>query len=513
MSVNMSLLIPYALSPTGGFLTPVSCPCDVVPTCPCCDEKLIKKCGNIIQWHFAHHSKSSGCSGGGGESLSHKAAKLIVAEYFHLFRFTQTCRSQRHSRARVGAPKYVARQEYRLPGTNMTVDVAILTEEGGLECIVEVFHTHATSDAAMERRKKFAPCFEVRADDVINAQKLIPLSEVSGAEIGLLCVNPCETEQCTWSCGLPPSEIEHSKCRCSECNEWGVGYVPIAPQSEEHFACGKCCVACDVCQAPRFRTFRPCGVCESKVRAEKMRQRSKRPCVGCSQWDVDLTPIAPRPTSRWRKEFVCKKCRGTCIECDDPCPKSIGWCGVCESKTWVEKMRQDREKRNVLFASCELEYRKRPCAGCAKWGVGYLPIRSNPSSRWRNDFVCEECCIPCYECDEPSLISLNLCGRCGFKVEMEAMREEEERQEKERVGDRMVKKYPPENELYEAHKVDMKQVREGCAKVGGPPERPPVPEWAKGRPSALEMMMDQRVQKVLYPDTPPPKKKKVRKLL
>lgn len=40
-----------------------------------------------------------------------------------------------------------------------------------------------------------------------------------------------------------------------------------------------------------------------------------------------------------------------------------------------------------------------------------------------------------------------------------------------------------------------------------------LPEWARGRPDAVCIMMDPRVQKVLYPDNPPQKRKKARRFL
>lgn len=256
-------------------MTPVSCPKNVVPSCPCCNEDLIKKCGTTMQWHFAHQAKSS-CSGGGGDSFKHKAAKLIIAEYFNLFRFTRKCRSLKHSRARKSSPGYIAHQEYRVPGTKMTVNVAILTKQGVLKGIVEIFHTHATSDDSMENRERFAPCFEVRADDVIKAQKLIPLCEVSGEKIDLACVNPYETNECTWSCKFGPRKLEHRRRPCSGCKKWGVRYVPIAPQPKSYwkksFTCEQCCVACAECEQPCPRTFSRCGRCETQARLEKMQQ-------------------------------------------------------------------------------------------------------------------------------------------------------------------------------------------------------------------------------------------------
>lgn len=51
------------------------------------------------------------------------------------------------------------------------------------------------------------------------------------------------------------------------------------------------------------------------------------------------------------------------------------------------------------------------------------------------------------------------------------------------------------------------------AKVDAPSKKSHVPEWARGRPDALTMMMDPRVQQVLYPDVPPVRKKRERRLL
>lgn len=315
----------------------------------------------------------------------------------------------------------------------MTADVAILTKDGVLKGVVEVFHAHATSDASMEQREQCAPCFEVRADDdEIKSQKLIPLCEVSGAKIGLTCVNVSKTKQCTSSCELVLRQPEHQ---------------------------------------------------------DRKLGRSKRPCFGCKKWGVGYVPIAPYPTSHWKKDFACEKCCKRALnECGKPCSITMGRCGVCESKDWVEKMQRDRERRHHQFASRELEHRRRPCSGCNKWGVGYVPTCPHPTSRWISDFVCNKRCTACEQCGEPCSELLSKCDCC----ELKATRENDEQERKERaeshrkwVEDRMeIKRLDMEYRRAKERDEFRRVETERLARFDMPPEMPPVPAWAQGRPYA-----------------------------
>lgn len=58
------------------------------------------KQGDKIQWHFAHASfDASGCSGG-GESLQHRAAKMIIARHISQIYFVQKCSEGWHRHVR-----------------------------------------------------------------------------------------------------------------------------------------------------------------------------------------------------------------------------------------------------------------------------------------------------------------------------------------------------------------------------------------------------------------------------
>ena len=74
----MTLLIPYARTSTGGFVTPVSCPKNVVPRCPCCNEDLIKDMHGT-QWDGTPVQKGTGWDGTSPSHSEKRAARPTSA--------------------------------------------------------------------------------------------------------------------------------------------------------------------------------------------------------------------------------------------------------------------------------------------------------------------------------------------------------------------------------------------------------------------------------------------------
>lgn len=259
------LLIPYAKTEDGVFITPVSCDPGVKPICPCCDETLQTRRGKERVWHFAHLPKSS--CGGGGESSQHFAAKLVISGFFSAFNFIRTCSSGEHRSETRFSKKYVSEIEYRIPGTGMTVDVAILTQNGELRGIVEIMHSHKTSKESIESREEYAPCFEVHANVVLEKQDAIELQKVTGDNVAIECINSVKTDECSKACLY--KQRQHKKLPCGQCGKWGVGYVPFDCEPTDWVstdrlssgtkttdnACPDCCAECPECGRPSLNIF------------------------------------------------------------------------------------------------------------------------------------------------------------------------------------------------------------------------------------------------------------------
>lgn len=159
-------------------------------------------------------------------------------------------------------------------------------------------------------------------------------------------------------------------------------------------------------------------------------------------------------------------------------------------------MKRDREGRHLVR-----RITKGALAPGVTRGVRYVPITPHLMSRWRSDFVCEKCRIACEKCDVPCSGSLGICGRCESKTMLE--RDELERSEGEEYHRNWIEQ---EMEIEMADVVhrrtkereeDRWVEKENFKIFDKPPEPLPVPAWAQGRPDALTMTMDPRVQKVL----------------
>lgn len=104
---------------------------------------LVRQCGKN-QWHFAHDSAdASGCNGGGA-SLQHRAAKMIIAIYITKINFIQMCRKGEHKHFR-HYKRCTSAQEFRYDDRH-SADVAVFSGDGKLRAIVEVKVSHVCRD-------------------------------------------------------------------------------------------------------------------------------------------------------------------------------------------------------------------------------------------------------------------------------------------------------------------------------------------------------------------------------
>lgn len=194
----MALLVPVACDRNGVTVLP-SCNKSQSPfTCIECEASLLVKQGEKSQWHFAHASSdASGCSGG-GESLQHRAAKMIITEYITKINFVQVCSKGEHEHVR----RYKcckASQEFRYDGRH-SADVAVFSEDDKLRAIVEVKFSHATTGEALDSRVSHVgieDMWEVDATRVIKAQSKLHSAKRSidlSATNGTKC-QPCKLKR------------------------------------------------------------------------------------------------------------------------------------------------------------------------------------------------------------------------------------------------------------------------------------------------------------------------------
>lgn len=134
--------------------------------CPECDDKVIFRCGEVREAHFAHAAESQ-CAYTGGEGHTHKTAKILLAHILSV-------REQVEFRSRCAKCSRMCQivdveykegdrvvQELALHDGNRA-DVAMVGPEG-VRYIFEVCDTHRTDSPRDE------PWFEVNALDVIDA--------------------------------------------------------------------------------------------------------------------------------------------------------------------------------------------------------------------------------------------------------------------------------------------------------------------------------------------------------
>lgn len=189
----MSLLVPVARDQNGDTVLP-SCNKAQGPfECIECEASLVVKQGDKIQWHFAHASSdASGCSGG-GESLQHRAAKMIIARHISQIYFVNKCNEGEHKHVH----RYegcTASQEYRYDDRH-SADVGVFSGDGALRAIVEVKFSHATTGEALESRVSrvgVEDIWEVDAWRVIKAQRTLH-SEGKGIKLNATNGMKCQT--------------------------------------------------------------------------------------------------------------------------------------------------------------------------------------------------------------------------------------------------------------------------------------------------------------------------------
>lgn len=191
----MTLLVPLAFAANGETVLPDCDKQDGPFMCPECKQSLILRQGAIRQWHFSHVGAASpDCKG--GESLAHRAAKLILAKYLEKINFVHRCPRGQHTYSR----RYqgcTAEQEFRYDGSH-SADVAAF-EDGTLKAILEVKATHATTGAPLESRVRHVGVehvWEVQASRVVNlvskfhhAKGAVDLKATNGVEC-----KPCKAE-------------------------------------------------------------------------------------------------------------------------------------------------------------------------------------------------------------------------------------------------------------------------------------------------------------------------------
>jgi hypothetical protein len=150
--------------------------------CLKCEEDIIIKDGIINIKHFSHKggSHTNNCS---TESIEHKAAKLLLANYINAGGKVKIKSCSCNSAVEI--KNCTAEVEYKV--FNGKADIAVLDENKNIKCLFEIKQTHET-------KSRIEKWFEFKAIDVLNQlEKYSRLEEdlKDGEEITLNDIRPC----------------------------------------------------------------------------------------------------------------------------------------------------------------------------------------------------------------------------------------------------------------------------------------------------------------------------------
>jgi DNA-directed RNA polymerase subunit RPC12/RpoP len=209
MYMNTSLKVPVAVrQDTGKLILPLRAKeaQDADETlkfkCPQCNDKVFPKKRSVDgkQPHFAHAARSTDGRGGGGgcgEGLLHKAAKMLLADQFHRFRFVYKCKRcpavlEEHAYDTTAYRCVHEDAEIRWVGDRKPDAMIIERKTGKNFTALEVKHSNKVSKKKADELDAELPgsFHEVHASDVF---KLYDIAEDKTLEIR--CINakhvPC----------------------------------------------------------------------------------------------------------------------------------------------------------------------------------------------------------------------------------------------------------------------------------------------------------------------------------
>ncbi|MHC6327348.1 competence protein CoiA family protein [Escherichia coli] len=136
--------------------------------CPCCDEKLTLRTGNIKRKHFSHRNDSK-CN---PESVYHKLAKFLIcyaisenAKGNKQIKMVSKCHGCDKEHKKIITPRIFSNAKDEVPIDKYRCDVVAYLNNGN-KVAIEVFHTHEIDE---EKKKNLSiPWIELKSETVIE---------------------------------------------------------------------------------------------------------------------------------------------------------------------------------------------------------------------------------------------------------------------------------------------------------------------------------------------------------